>query len=263
MCRFKSGIILKNSVVLTPIYNESHSVLLRAKGINDTDFNARKVFVRAELIPPEGDILSDVNTWEYNVDQDIVPDWYEDDPAKYEKDFREAVKEWRDKNIFNICGIPCTKLKEEDGNSYYHVCKSLFDSSFGDNNDYRSSRLREKLLDCDFAKSLQKEFGDNLVHTYIDLTSMDGLVDYGFLEEDLLTIPNIDLYRECRENILCGDEWWWLSTPDSTDSGYSSSGVRIVGGGGDVNWGHSGYCCGVRPFFILKSDIFVSSETEE
>ena len=263
MCRFKSGIILKGSVVLTPIYNESHSALLRTKGINDTDFNARKVFVRAELIPPEGDILSDVNTWEYNVDQDIVPDWYEDDPAKYEKDFREAVKEWRDKNIFNICGIPCTKLKEENGNTYYHVCKPLFDSSFGDNNDYRSSRLREKLLDCDFAKSLQKEFGDNLVHTSIDLTSMDGLKDYGFLEGDLLSIPNIDLYKECRENILCGDERWWLSTPDSTPSGCGSSDVRIVRGSGYVNWDCSDDCYGVRPFFILKSSISVSSETGE
>ena len=102
MCRFKSGIILKGSVVLAPIYNESHSALLRTKCIDDTDFNARKVFVRAELIPPKGDILSDVNAWKYNVDQDIVPDWYDADSSKYENDFREAVKEWRDKNIFDI-----------------------------------------------------------------------------------------------------------------------------------------------------------------
>lgn len=254
MCKFKSGIILKGSVALTPIYNESHSALLRIKGINDTDSNARKVFVRAELIPPKGDILSDVNDWKYNVDQDIVPDWYEDDPAKYENDFREAVKEWRDKEIFDICGVPCTKIKEENGYAYYHICKPLFVTEFGDNNDYRSSSLREKLLDCDFAKSLQKEFGDNLAPTSIDLTSMDGLKDYGFLEGDILSILDINLYRECRENIFCDDWWWWLSTPDSTDSGYSSSGVRFVFDSGRVGWRCSGVCGGVRPFFILKSN---------
>ena len=263
MCRFKSGIILKNGVMLTPIYNESHSALLKARNIDDTDFNARKVFVRAELIPPKGDILSDVNDWKYNVDQDIVPDWYEDDPAKCENDFREAVKKWRDKKIFDICGIPCTKIKEENGYTYYHVCKPLFDAEFGDNNDYRSSNLREKLLSSDFAKSLQKEFGDNLIPTSIDLTSMDGLKDYGFLEGDILSIPNINIYRECRENIFCGDDYWWLSTPDSTDSGYSSSVVRVVDDCGYVFWGYSDGWCGVRPFFLLKSSISVSPETGE
>ena len=263
MCRFKSGIILKGSVVLAPIYNESHSALLRTKCIDDTDFNARKVFVRAELIPPKGDILSDVNAWKYNVDQDIVPDWYDADPSKYENDFREAVKEWRDKNIFDICGVPCTKLKEENGHTYYHVCKSLFDMKFGNNNDYRSSDLREELLSSDYAKSLQKEFGYNLVPVSIDLTSMDGLKDYGTLKGDILSIPDINLYRECRENVLCGDEWWWLSTPDSTDSGYSASDVQVVYDGGRVCWDYSDGCRGVRPFFILKSDIFVSSEKKE
>ena len=263
MCRFKSGIILKNSVVLAPLYNESHSALLRVKNIDDTDYNARKIFVRAELIPPKGDILSDVNTWEYNVDQDIVPDWYDADPVKYENDFREAVKDWRDKNIFDICGVPCTKLKEENGHTYYHVCKSLFDMKFGNNNDYRSSDLREELLSSDYTKSLQKEFGDNLVPVSIDLTSMDGLRDYGTLKGDILSIPDINLYRECRENIFCGNDYWWLSTPDSTGSGYSASCVRIVGVSGGVYWYHSDSWCGARPFFILKSSISVSSDIRE
>ena len=57
MCRFKSGLIFKDRVVLTPIYNESHSTMLDRCGIEDTDFNARKVFVRAELIPYESDFV--------------------------------------------------------------------------------------------------------------------------------------------------------------------------------------------------------------
>ena len=35
MCRFKSGIILKNKIVIAPEDNESHSDLLESLGIKD------------------------------------------------------------------------------------------------------------------------------------------------------------------------------------------------------------------------------------
>lgn len=252
MCRFKSGLIFKNRVVLAPMYNESHSRLLEREGIEDSTFNAQKVFVRAELIPKYR-ILSDVDEWEYHVDQDIVPDWYGEDPGKYEKMFRGAVKDWRDENIFDICGVPCTKLKKEGGNTYYHVCVSLFDSFFGENNDYRNSDLRKSILACDFADRLKEKYGDKLVPISMGLTSLDGLHDYGSLNGDLLAIPNIDLYRECRENILYGDRSWWLSTPDSTSSGTGTFCVRCVRDDGSVVWNGIRYACNVRPFFILKN----------
>ena len=47
MCQFKSGIILKNKVVLAPEGNDSHSDLLESLGIEDDRMNAMKVFVRA------------------------------------------------------------------------------------------------------------------------------------------------------------------------------------------------------------------------
>lgn len=75
MCQFKSGIILKNKVVLTPEGNESHSDLLKNLEIADTYLNSSKTFVRAELIPSNNDRMSDVKDWRYKVDQDIVPDW--------------------------------------------------------------------------------------------------------------------------------------------------------------------------------------------
>lgn len=256
MCRFKSSLIFKDRVVLTPMFNESHSTMLEKMGIEDTDFNARKVFVRAELLPYNDDFMSDINKWKYIVDQDVTPDWYNDDPQKYEEMFRESVKEWRD-NIFVICGEPCTKLKEENGNTYYHTCKPLFRSEFGDDNDYRKSKLRKVLLESDFVKNLQEAYGDALVPVTINLTSLDGLKEYGEAT-DVVGIPNVDLYRECRENIFVGDDWWWLSTPDSTPSGIGSSDVRCVRDDGDVGCCYAGCVGSVRPFFILKSSISVS-----
>ena len=51
MCRFKSGIILKNKVVVAPGENDSHSDLLEELGITDDYIGATKTFVRAELVP--------------------------------------------------------------------------------------------------------------------------------------------------------------------------------------------------------------------
>ena len=252
MCRFKSGLILKNKVMLTPIYNESHSTMLDKCGIEDTDFNARKVFIRAELIPYEGDFMSDISKWKYIVDQDVTPDWYEEDPEKYEEMFRKEVEAWRDKNIIMICGQSCTRLKEENGNTYYHLCKPLFESEFGTDNNYANSAVRKELLEHEFTLSLQKEYGDRLVPAVMDLTALDGLKDYG-KATDIIGIPDLNLYRECRENILAGDRWWWLSTPNSTPSGTGSSYVRYVYSYGSVDWYECYWFSGVRPFFILKS----------
>ena len=252
MCRFKSALIFKDKVVLAPIYNESHSTMLEKMKIDDTDFNARKVFVRAELIPYDGDFMSDISKWKYIVDQDVTPDWYEEDPEKYEEMFRKEVEDWRDKNIIMICGQPCTKLKEENGNAYYHLCKPLFKSEFGSDNNYANSTIRKELLEHEFTLSLQKEYGDCLVPAVMDLTALDGLKDYGKIT-DIVGIPDLNLYRECRENMLVGDCWWWLSTPNSTPSGAGSSCVRYVHDDGRVDWDGCNWDRGVRPFFIIKS----------
>ena len=254
MCRMKSGLIFKGGVVLAPMYNESHSRLLEKLGIEDTDFNARKVFVRAELLPDDGNLMSDINKWTFVVDQDVTPDWYDEDSGRYEEMFRKEVQEWRKQNIVVICGQPCTKIKEADGNTYYHTCNPIFRCTFGITNNYATSILRQELLDSDFVKALITEYGEQLVPVSMDLTSLDGLKDYDTVT-DIVGIPDINFYRECRENILQGDNSWWLSTPDSTPSGIGASGVRYVYGDGDVFWCGCDCSNGVRPFFILSSPI--------
>ncbi len=253
MCRFKSGLITKNNVVLTPMYNESHSRLLESKSIEDSDFNARKVFVCAELIPIDGDLTSDVDEWKYIVDQDVTPDWYEEDPDRYEGEFRKAVKSWVKENIVVICDEPCTVLKKDGNKTYYHLCNSLFRSDFGETNDWRKSYIKDKLNESDFAKKLREQFGENLVTTDVNLISLDGLKDYGTVSKDILSLMDLDLYRECRENIFVGDKWWWLATPNSTPFGIGSSDVRCVDDDGGVRWSYAGGVGSVRPFFIIES----------
>lgn len=253
MCRFKSGIILKNRVVLAPIYNDSHSRLLESIGIEDTEYNAKTKFVRAELVPVDDDVASDPKKWIYVVDQDVVPDWYKRDPERYELEFREAVEDWVSSNIKIMCGRAWTKFRENELGEYYMLFGSIGVSEFGSNNNYAVSKVREYIGNNDLVKEMAREYGDRLVPLSINLTSLDGLDDYGTVDGDLFALPTLDLYRECRKNIPKIDTCFWLATPDSTPSGCSSGFVRCVYSNGNVIYGGY-YCSGaVRPFCILKS----------
>lgn len=256
MCNFKSGIILKNKVVLAPEGNESHSDLLESLGIEDTHMNASKTFVRAELIPKNNDKMTNVKDWKYKVDQDIVPDWYEKDPERYKQDFRNAVEEymneWR-KQLKFICGHYWTSV--QDGNrTYYFMNGILKKSDFGKTNNYAESYVRRDLINSELAEDLKKEFGDKLVPISLDLTSMDGFKDYGSVEGDILAIPNIQLLMKFGESIPLIDNWYWLANPNQTPKRNDVHYVRCVGFNGgvcydDCRWDDGG----VRPFFILQS----------
>ncbi|MEY8422041.1 hypothetical protein AALB52_04715 [Lachnospiraceae bacterium 38-14] len=256
MCNFKSGIILKNRVVLAPEGNESHSDLLENLGIEDTHMNASKTFVRAELIPKNNDKMTNVKDWRYKVDQDIVPDWYERDPERYEQDFRNAVEEymneWRKQFKF-ICGHYWTSVQDGDC-TYYFMNGILKKSEFGKTNNYVESYVRNDLINSELSEDLKKEFGDKLVPISLDLTSMDGFKDYGSVEGDILAIPNIQLLMKFGESIPLIDNWYWLANPNQTPKRNDALCVQCVRSGGDV--GYNGCFWndkGVRPFFILQS----------
>ena len=95
MCQLKSGILLKDRVFI-PDY-DSHEDMLKELKIEDTEDNARRLFVRVELVPPDDNVFTPVSEWKYRVDQDILPDWYV--PEVDEKRMRDAVAEWAKEHI--------------------------------------------------------------------------------------------------------------------------------------------------------------------
>ncbi len=253
MCKFKSAIITKKGVHLTPIYNDSHSDMLKQMNIEDNRSNAMRVFVRAELVPPNGDKTADISKWKYIVDQDITPNWYDKDPERYESEMREVVAEWMKEHFVTICGKSCVKIKEDEKGTYYMLSDILFKTEFGKDNNYATSEVRKKILNSDFAKELQREYGNRLVPITTNLLSYDGFDDYGIVDGDILALRTFDLNRECRKNIPNADNWEWLCTPHSTPSGYGSDGVEYVYSNGYVGYSWYDNVRGVRPFFILKS----------
>ena len=96
MCKLKSAIILKDRIFM-PDY-DSHSKMLEELKITDDYFNASKVFVRAELVPENGDVFSDIDGWKFSVDQDITPEWFDEKDCT--ERMRKAVKEWAKTHIF-------------------------------------------------------------------------------------------------------------------------------------------------------------------
>ena len=128
MCRFKSGIILKNKVIVAPGSDDSHSNLLEQLGIQDDYIGATKTFVRAELIPDDDEWWispeEQPDKWKFVVDQDVTPDWF--DRKEHEKEFRESVCIWWKEHVF------VDKKIEELSSGYYrlkrcHVKKLLKD----------------------------------------------------------------------------------------------------------------------------------------
>ena len=118
MCKLKSAIILKDRIFM-PDY-DSHLKMLEELGITDDYFNASKVFVRAELVPKNGDAFSDIDGWKFEIDQDITPDWFDEKDCT--KRMRKAVKEWANTHIF----IGQNDLKISYGeNIFIKDCKNV------------------------------------------------------------------------------------------------------------------------------------------
>ena len=254
MCKFKSGIILKGKVVLAPNGNESHQALLESLGIEDNFQNAARRFVRVELIPPNGgNKAAPIEQWKYNVDQDIVPDWYEEDPQKYENEMREVVAEYMKDELKNvICGYDWTSVQDGEYTLYF-MNGTMEYVSFGRHNNYAESNVAKYLDNSQLLKDLKEKFGDKLIPFSLSLTSMDGFKDYGIKENCLLAIPNIQVLMKYGEDIPMIDNAYWLATPSQTPSRGDSSYVQYVNGNGYVDGGGCGWGHGVRPFFIIKS----------
>lgn len=131
--------------------------------------------------------------------------------------------------------------------------------SFGSNNNFNGSDVDAW---CEsFAEDLANTVGErNLVLHTVNLTSDDGLKDYGTIQRrvSLLTADQYRTYVDILDQHK-PDSWWWLATPFSTARHDNDLWVKCVSPSGCFNYGN-GFSDdnGVRPFCILKSTIFVS-----
>ena len=131
-----------------------------------------------------------------------------------------------------------------------------FNGSF---NDYKESEIRKDLNNA-FYNELSGAIGaDNIVKHTVDLTADDGRTDYKQCEDNI-SLLTCDLYRKYVYILekYNPKKWWWLATAYSTKSNDYETLVRCVNGYGTLYDNYCYNCIGVRPFCILKSNIFVS-----
>ena len=130
---------------------------------------------------------------------------------------------------------------------------------FGSSNNYDGSYV-DKICGK-FAEDLVCVVGErNLVLHTVNLTSDDGLKDYGKIQRRV-SLLTTDLYRRYVEVLdkFKPDAWWWFATPFSTKRHDNDLWVKCVSPSGCIISNHYDIGeYGVRPFCILKSDIFVS-----
>lgn len=163
---------------------------------------------------------------------------------------------------FEVGGIEFVAFPEVNGVIPAVAKDVLFISRFGGSNNFAESLVLKKLQDDVLPKVIDAVGEENLCPIQTDLTTFDGLKDYGCIETKI-SLPTLDFYRA---NVDVFDRhkashWWWLATADSTSAHSWADWVLCVAPSGNVGidryYDDDG---GVRPFLLFVSSIFASFE---
>lgn len=164
-------------------------------------------------------------------------------------------------SVISYGGLDCIVLDVEQDKILVLAKESIGNMPFdeGNSNNFPKGTLC-KYLNGEFIKTIKANGADTsaLIPTTIDLTSDDGLKDYGETTQKIFLLT-CDMYRKYRSIIPNLDDWWWLATAYSTESnGYAHLARRVISGGSLGSYGACNGNRGVRPAFYLKSSILES-----
>lgn len=164
-------------------------------------------------------------------------------------------------SVINYGGLDCIVLDVEQDKILVLAKESIGNMPFdeGNSNNFPKGTLC-KYLNGEFIKKLKANGADTsaLIPTTIDLTSDDGLKDYGETTQKIFLLT-CDMYRKYRSVIPNLDDWWWLATAYSTESnGYANCARNVYSDGSLSDYLAYIGNCGVRPAFYLKSSILES-----
>lgn len=171
------------------------------------------------------------------------------------------LEEIQNGEVFKIGRFEFIKFSDEDGKTIAVSKDTVFDSSFGNDNNFANSRILDR-LQTEILPEIEKIVGaENVLELETDLLSLDGSSMYGTLKSKI-SLPTFDFYRQ---NVKIFDrykldEWWWTSTPDSTVEHANDYWIVCVSPSGGIYGGSYYFSYGVRPFLIFLSSIFVSCE---
>ena len=166
----------------------------------------------------------------------------------------------KDGEIFLLGGMEFIKFPDVNGETPVLMKDIAFRSEFGPNNDLRRSTVLQRMEREILPKIIAAVGEENVCTVKTDLTSLDGLKDYGVMESKI-SLPTLDLYRANVEILgkYKTDDWWWLATPETMQPNGNPWWALCVSPAGGIYNNVYSHQSGVRPFCILKSSIFVSA----
>ena len=162
--------------------------------------------------------------------------------------------------VFKIAEHDFIVLEQKDGVAAV-ISKDLMAEceEFGKSKDYNTSNIK-KLIERDIQPIIEAVVGtDNLVEHEVDLTSVDMQNEYGSCKCKVrpITFDEARKYNDLLVNKELPD-WWWTCTPWSTEERGWKYSIAVVSPSGGISRNRYDFDDGVRPFCILKSNIFVS-----
>lgn len=175
---------------------------------------------------------------------------------------KEILANIKDGDLFTIAGIEFIKFFDNDGKTFAVAKDSLFNSEFGDNNNFATSIIKKRLEE-EILPKLEAEIGaENILEHEVDFFSLDGSNKWGKVNCKI-SLPTFDFYRNNRKTFekYKLDKWYWLATPDSTSEFYHNDDwIVCVSPNGLIDYYYYNYNYGVRPFLTFISSISVSCE---
>ena len=155
--------------------------------------------------------------------------------------------------------------QSDNGTKVFSTEFAYTNKALGDCSDWKKSPIRT-LLNGDYYNKIAKLVGaSNIISMERDLTSLDGLDDYGTCNDkiSLLSASEYAKYHKILGLKSNYPNWWWTITPASAPSNDYDRGVCCVSSNGILFWNSCGFCYGVRPFLNLEPSIWVSLNKSE
>lgn len=161
-------------------------------------------------------------------------------------------------DTFELIGVQWKILDiTKEGYSCLAMSAAIKNEEFdNEQNNWAESSLRKKLHNQILPK-IKNEIGDDAVVKFKrDLTSMDGLTEYGNYMDEISLISASE-YRKYRNLIPNSEkEWWWTITPWSTKGNGVDNYMAVVSPSGLFSFNSCSNSGGVRPFCIFSSILF-------
>ena len=175
----------------------------------------------------------------------------------------KTIKDYIQSERFVYGNKNCMVLEHMDDGTLCMVLDEVFESEFGESNNFAESKLREK-LNGDYLDEWVKDGADreSFVLMQVDLTTNDGLKDYSSCK-CFLAPRTCDQHRKYRYLIPNPKRnWEWTATAYSTKANGYSLTVYQVTSAGALDISYFGVVYGVRPLFKLNSESLVECEIE-